>query len=279
MNVSRFASGIAAVFVLAASLTSPVFAQAPRYDHVLVVVMENHGLAQVVGNPSAPYITELAHQGAEFTNSHGIAHPSQPNYLALFSGSTQGIVSDSCPHSFAGDNLGAQLAAAGLSFIGYSESMPSAGFTGCVAGSYARKHNPWVNFANVPASANQPFSAFPADFAALPSVAFIVPNLLNDMHDGSVANGDAWLKTNIDAYAQWAKTHNSLLILTFDESDYLTSSNLVPTVLAGAGIVPGTYNEPINHYNILSTVESIFGLPGLTSAPPIVDAFSKPATP
>jgi acid phosphatase len=136
-----------------------------------------------------------------------------------------------------------------------------------------------VNFANVPANVNQPFSAFPADFAALPSVAFIVPNLLNDMHDGSVANGDAWLKANIDAYAQWAKTHNSLLILTFDESDYLTSSNLVPTVLAGAGIVPGTYNEPINHYNILSTVESIFGLPGLTSAPPIVDAFSKPATP
>jgi acid phosphatase len=256
-----------------------VFAQAPRYDHVLVVVMENHGLAQVVGNPSAPYITELAHQGAEFTNSHGVTHPSQPNYLALFSGSTQGIVSDSCPHSFASDNLGAQLAAAGLSFIGYSESMPSAGFTGCVAGSYARKHNPWVNFANVPANVNQPFSAFPADFAALPSVAFIVPNLLNDMHDGSVANGDAWLKTNIDAYAQWAKTHNSLLILTFDESDYLTSSNLVPTVLVGAGIVPGTYNEPINHYNILSTVESIFGLPGLTSAPPIVDAFSRPATP
>jgi acid phosphatase len=262
---------------LAGMAALPAHAQAPRYDHVLVVVMENHGLAQVVGNPSAPYFTALAAQGANFTNSHGVAHPSQPNYLALFSGSTHGIANDSCPHSFPdADNLGAQLSAAGLGFTGYSESMPSAGYTACVAGRYARKHNPWVNFPNVPAGANQPWSAFPTDFTALPAVSFVVPNLLNDMHDGSVATGDTWLKANIDVYAQWAKTHNSLLIVTFDEDDYSTSTNLIPTVMVGASIVPGSYGAPINHYSILATIENIFGLPRLTSAAPIADVFIGP---
>lgn len=263
--------------VLASITVLPAHAQAPRYDHVLVVVMENHGLAQVIGNRSAPYLTALAGQGANFTNSHGVAHPSQPNYLALFSGSTHGIANDSCPHSYPdADNLGAQLIAAGLGFTGYSESMPAAGYAGCIAGNYARKHNPWVNFPNVPASANQPYSAFPTDFSTLPAVAFVVPNLVNDMHDGSVATGDAWLKTNVEAYAQWAKTHNSLLIVTFDEDDYSTPDNLIPTVMVGAAIAAGTYSEPINHYNILATIENMFGLPRLTSVAPIADVFVGP---
>jgi hypothetical protein len=87
-------------------------------------------------------------------------------------------------------------------------------------------------------------------------VAFVVPNLIDDMHDGSVAVGAAWLKANIDAYAQCAKTHNSLLILTLMKT--IPRLRLVPTIMVGAGIVPGTYNEPINHYSILATVESIF---------------------
>jgi hypothetical protein len=256
----------------------PAQAGLPRFEHVVIAVMENHGLAQIVGNPAAPYISSLASQGANFTNSHGIAHPSQPNYLALYSGSTQGITSDSCPHTFAGvSNLGSQLVAAGLTFAGYSEDMPSAGFTGCKSGDYVRKHNPWVNFPNVPGSANLPFSAFPINYAELPTVSFVIPNLANDMHDGSVNTGDAWLKANIDAYAKWAISHNSLLIVTFDEDDYSSSSNLVPTIFVGAGIVPGTYREPINHYNVLATIGSIYGLPALNPATPIVDAFSPAA--
>jgi acid phosphatase len=273
--------------LLAALALQPAQAALPRYAHVVIAVMENHGLAQIVGNPAAPYISALALQGANFTNAHGIGHPSQPNYLALFSGRTQGIMSDSCPHTFAGtDNLGAQLAAAGLSFAGYSESLPAAGYTGCRSGHYVRKHNPWVNFPNVPASANLPFSAFPDDYAALPTVSFVVPNLANDMHDGSVSTGDAWLKAKLDGYAQWAKTHDSLLIVTFDEDDYSTSSNLVPTILVGAGIVPGNYGEPVNHYNVLATIGRIYALPPLTGAAPLAGAFAPravadaaPATP
>jgi hypothetical protein len=262
-------------FVAASALSQPSWAAAPRYDHVVIVIMENHSLNQVVGNQSAPYITSLARQGANFTNSHGIGHPSQPNYLALFSGSTQGITNDSCPHAYTGvGNLGTQLATAGLAFAGYSESMPSAGFTGCRTGDYARKHNPWVNFADVPATSNLPFTSFPSDYALLPTVAFVVPNLVSDMHDGSVNTGDAWLQTNIDAYARWAKDHNSLLIITFDEDDSSTSANLVPTVFFGAGILSGNYGGKINHYNILTTIEAMYGLPALNAASPIVDVFS-----
>ncbi len=251
----------------------------PRYDHVLVVVMENHGLTQIVGNSQAPYITSLSTQGANFTNSHGVTHPSEPNYIALFSGSTQGVSNDNCPFTFTTNNLGAQLIGAGLSFTGYSESMPSAGYTGCTSGSYARKHNPWVNFSNVPASANQPYTSFPTNFASLPTVAVLVPNLISDMHDGTVSQGDTWLRNNIDAYAQWAKTHNSLLILTFDEDDSSTSANLVPTIFVGANVVAGNYSELINHYNVLTTLESMYGLAALNAATPINDAFTTSGTP
>jgi acid phosphatase len=267
-------TGLGMLAALLALAAQSAHAAAPRYDHVLVVIMENHGLAQIIGSPDAPYLSSLAPQGANFSNAHGVTHPSQPNYLALFSGSTQGVISDICPHHFASaDNLGAQLSAAGLSFAGYSESMPTVGFTGCGAGPYARKHNPWVNFANVPASANLPYASFPTDYSKLPTVAFLVPNLIDDMHDGSVSTGDSWLKANIDGYAQWAKAHNSLLIVTFDEDDRSTSSNLIPTILVGAGIVPGSYGERIDHYSVLATLESIYGLPRLTQAQPIADVF------
>jgi acid phosphatase len=109
-------------------------------------------------------------------------------------------------------------------------------------------------------------------------VSFVVPNLVSDMHDGSVSTGDAWLKTNIDAYAQWAKGHNSLLVLTFDEDDYSTTTNLVPTIFVGAGIVPGNYSASINHYSVLATIESMYGLPPLTPAKPIVDVFGNAET-
>jgi hypothetical protein len=259
--------------VLALVLT-PFAGAAPRYDHVVVVVMENHGYSQIIGHPSAPYLTSLSQQGALFTNAHGVAHPSQPNYLAIFAGSTLGIASDSCPHTFAGvDNLGAQLVGGGFSFAGYSESMPSSGYTGCSAGNYARKHNPWVNFPNVPAASNLPYSSFPTDYSTLPTVSFVVPDLISDMHDGTVATGDAWLKSNIDRYAQWAKTHNSLLILTFDEDDY-SSGNQIATIFVGAQIVPRSYDEPISHYNVLATIESIYGLPLLSkAAAPVSDVF------
>jgi hypothetical protein len=231
----------------------------PTPTHTVVVVMENHSYNDIIGSSSAPYITSLSKSGANFTRSFAVTHPSEPNYLALFSGSTQGITDDSCPHSFATANLGSELITAGKSFTGYSESMPSDGYTGCQSGQYYRKHNPWVNFTNVPSSSNLRFSDFPSNYSTLPSVSVVVPNICNDMHDCSVATGDTWLKNHIDSYVQWAKANNGLLILTFDEDDH-SQNNQIPTIFIGQHVKTGNYSEQVNHYRVLRTIEDAYSL-------------------
>ena len=236
----------------------------PRFDHVLIVIMENEDQEQIIGSATAPYINSLAQAGANFTSSHAVAHPSQPNYLALFSGSTQGVTDNSCPLAFTNKaNLASQLVAAKLSFTGFSEDLPSAGYTGCKADQYRRKHNPWVNFDNVASSSNQPFTAFPStNLAALPTVSIVVPNMCNDHHDCPIQTGDAWLKARLDPYVQWARTHNSLFILTWDE-DASRKENHITTIMVGARVQPGNYSTTINHYNVLRTVQEMYGLPPL----------------
>ena len=253
----------------------------PKYDHVVIVIMENQSTDQVIGNVNAPYINSLANSGAYFNNAHGITHPSQPNYLGLFSGSTQGVTDDSCPVNFSSANLGSQLISSGYTFAGYSEDMPSVGYTGCGYAKYARKHNPWVDFGNVPAASNQPFTAFPTDFTKLPTVSFVIPNLCNDNHDCPTNTGDTWIKNKLDGYVQWAKNHNSLLILTWDEDDF-QPANHVATVFVGANIRPAVYATNINHYNVLRTLEDMYLLAPLgnaASASPITDPWSSVTPP
>lgn len=243
-------------------VTQPaVSGELPRPDHIVIVIEENKSFSQIIGNPEAPWINELAKRGALFTQSYGITHPSQPNYLALFSGTTRGISSNICPLDLDGDNLASQLIAKGLSFVSYSESMPEPGYEGCIYGAYMRKHNPIANWKAL-AAFNQPFSAFPADYTRLPTVAFVIPDQRNDMHDGSIAQGDAWLKKNIESYAQWAMTHNSLLIVTFDE-DNGSEGNRISTIFVGEKVKPGKYSQRIDHYSVLRTIEEMYGLPHL----------------
>lgn len=262
MRVSRILAAAIAAVACVAVAQSPASAAngVPLPSHVVVVVMENHSYSEIIGGTSAPYIKSLSQSGANFTQSFAVTHPSEPNYLALFSGSTQGITDDSCPHTFSTANLGQELIAAGDTFTGYSESMPSDGYTGCQSGQYYRKHNPWVNFSNVPSSSNRVFSEFPTNFSTLPSVSIVVPNICNDMHDCSIGTGDTWLKNHIDSYVQWAKTNNSVLMLTFDEDDH-SQSNQIPTVFTGQHVKTGNFSEHINHYNVLRTLEDAYSLP------------------
>ena len=232
----------------------------PLPTHIVIVVEENHGYSEIIGSSQAPYINTLADEGASFTNSHAITHPSQPNYLAFFSGSTQGITDDSCPHTFSAANLGSELIAAKKTFIGYSEGLPSTGSTVCTSGEYARKHAPWTDFSNVPSSDSVPFSKFPSNYANLPTISFVIPDLLDDMHDGTIQQGDSWLQTHLQGYVTWAKTNNSLLIVTFDE-DQGTTANQIATIFVGPMVKTGKYSEHINHYNVLRTLEAIYGLP------------------
>ena len=256
---------------------TPTAAAIPRFDHVVITLFENKNYTSIKGSSSAPYFNQLASQGALFTNAFGITHPSQPNYIGLFSGSQQGVSNDDCPKNFSGNNLGKQLIDAGLTFKAYSEDLPSAGYTGCSSADYRRKHAPWADFPTVSDSAHHvAFSQFPTDFTKLPTVSFVVPDMCNDMHDCSIGTGDTWLKNHLDSYAQWAKTHNSLLITTFDEDNF-TSVNQIYTSFVGAGVKAGFQSSnQINHYTVLRTIEDMYGLPALgnaSSKQPITDVW------
>jgi phosphatidylinositol-3-phosphatase len=233
----------------------------PRPRHTVVVIFENHPYGDVIGNPQARYLNALARSGALFTASYAVGHPSEPNYLALFSGSTHGVTSDQCPTSLRAPNLAADLLANGLSFAGYSEGLPSAGSQVCQQGNYARKHVPWTDFTGLPPGLNQPFTRFAADgFGALPAVSFVIPDLCHDMHDCSVSTGDAWFRAHLARFAQWAQTHDSLLIVTFDEDDG-GNANHIATIFAGQQVRPGRYHMSVDHYNVLRTIEQAYGLP------------------
>jgi phospholipase C len=303
-----------------------VAADLPVYDHIVIVVEENKDFEQIFGGKfNAPYIKQLASEGASIGHMFGEEHYSQGNYFWLFSGSNQNVgFLDQVPNAtnhpdypFQASNLGEQLIKKGLSFKGYAESLPAIGSEvdvdppncsgdGCI---YARKHVPWISFANVPngttidTSSNLRFADFPlpTEYAKLPTVAFVIPNLNHDMHNPisnptkSIPAGDTWLQQNLDRYYQWAKTHNSLLIVTFDENDdkdqykgltnplvspsrtnppvdaynqlLLDLQNRIVTIFAGAhikaGHKPDAYAEGkgITHVNILRTIEAMYGLP------------------
>lgn len=250
-----------ASFAVALSLC-PLYAWAgnlPKPAHVIVIIEENKTLAQIDHAGSAPYINDLVRRGALYTNAHGVAHPSLPNYLALFAGVTNNN-GDGCPATgfpATAANLASELAKANYTFTGYSEALPEAGSAVCAAGTYARKHAPWVAFSNLPSSAGQPFSALPA-YSKLPTVSFIVPDVDDDMHDGSIADGDSWLKSHVQGLLGWAAAHDTLVILTWDEG--YDRANTIPTILLGPMVKPGRYAAPIDHYNVLRTLEDMYGL-------------------
>lgn len=245
-----------------AEKTIPAARKLPKIDHIVIVVEENRSQKAIEGNPSAPYINSLMKQSANMTNFHAKEHPSQPNYLDLFSGSNQGVTDDKIPKAkFSTDNLASELIAKNYTFTGYSEDLPSVGFNGASTGpgGYARKHNPWVNFINVPKEVNQPLTNFPKDFTKLPTVSFVIPNLRKDMHDGTIKEADDWLKGKIDPYVQWAQNHNSLLIVTWDEDDY-SQDNKIATFFVGPMVKTGRFDENLNHFNLLRTIEDVYGL-------------------
>lgn len=244
----------------------------PRFAHVVIVVEENKALHQVT---DAPFLHRLARDGATFSDLRAKTHPSQPNYIDLWSGSTHGVTSDACPVDLgATPSLGSQLLASGHSVTAYAEGLPTAGSQVCAAGDYARKHDPLADFTTTrDAAHDKPFTDFPSSYSRLPAVSFVVPDLQHDMHDGSVAEGDRWLEQHLADYARWAPSHDSLLVVTFDEDDR-TAGNRVYTTLSGAHVRPGTYSEPVTHVRLLHTIESSFGLPHLGApAAPLTDVW------
>jgi len=252
--------------MIAAGVFAPAYAALlPRPDHVVVVIEENRGYEQIMDELNInSYIHALAMRGVLFTHAYGITHPSQPNYLALFSGDTQGIANNSCPNGFDTDNLATRLLDKGLTFASFAESLPNVGDVTCSSGAYHRKHNPVSNWqgTRVAPESNIRFADFPQDFTKLPTVSFVIPDQNNDMHDGSFETADDWLKIHIAPYEDWAMEHNSLLILTWDEDNYQADNHIV-TILAGPMVKPGKSVQHINHYSVLRTLLDFYGLPAL----------------
>jgi acid phosphatase len=267
----------------------------PLYDHIVIVFEENKDYDEVIGSDSAPYINMLKSEGANLTKMFAEEHASEGNYFWLVSGSNQNVgFNDVIPNSgnskqypFTSKNLMQLLIKKGFTFKGYSEDLPQIGDTVSKKGLYARKHVPWISFGNIPqgnteeASVNLQFKQFPSDYSKLPTVSIVIPNQVNDMHEGKIPEGvkagDSWLKDKLDSYYQWAKNNNSLLIITFDENDDKSKyrgttdpasansdlNNRIPTIIAGAHIKPGDYDEGkgVTHVNLLRTLEAIYTLP------------------
>lgn len=298
--MKKFDSVIISAFVLFTMLFSQNYLHAqalPKPDHIIILIEENQPKSLVIGNTAAPYISQLANDSdaAVMTSFYGIEHPSQGNYLDLFSGSNQGVLDDNLPanYPFISPNMAYELLHKGYSFITYSQDLPSVGsdVQNSTVGSYVRKHNPVTNWVGtgpnqVPDTCNQPFFGyFPTDFSKLPTVCYVVPNEDSDMHNGTypttVTAGDLWMHEHLDSLIKWIRNNNSLLIYTFDEDDGFQSNN-IPTLFYGPMVKGGTYSTTYNLFSLLRTIEDMYSLGQHAGAAatnnPITDIWRSSAT-
>jgi phospholipase C len=252
---------------------------------VLVVVLENHSYSQVA--EASPYLNQLARDCALASNYSAVSHPSLPNYLALTSGSTNGITSDCTDCTTSARSIFEQL---GGDWRSYLESMPAPGYGGPFAGDYAKKHNPAAYYSAIAAEyvrqavpLGQPGSgALARDLRQnlLKQFSLIVPNLCHDEHDCTIDEGDRWLRTWIPAIlgsSAYASGHTALFI-TYDEGT--GTDNRVYTVAVAPSIRPGTIlRAPFDHYSLLKTVQELLGLPCLAHACDTTTASMLPGLP
>jgi hypothetical protein len=236
------------------------------YDHVVWIVFENHSYSEIAGSSSAPYFNSIANQCALATSYFAVTHPSLPNYIAMTSGSTQGITDDAAPssHPLGVNSIFQQV---GQGWRSLEESMPS----NCAltsSGLYAVKHNPAAYYTNIRtdcATLDVPLGSTPNVSARF---TFVTPNLCNDMHDCSIATGDAWLASflpKVLASAEY-KAGKTAVFITFDEDDS-SQSNQIFTAVVAPSVRAGTRDGTrYTHYSLLRTAEEMLGVPVLGNA-------------
>jgi hypothetical protein len=282
----QFSSVFASLFALAALLAVgaapphivPLDTQVPRYKHIFVIMDENKDSWRIDGGKSAPTLSWIAKTFGDATHFYGEVHPSEANYVALLGGSTLGIHDDDAfyckpgmtspqcansadpnyaTHATQAQHLGDQLAAAGYTWKGYNQSIPSDGSLMTTGHNplldgpgapnwYASKHTGFINFASTIEDPNRArhivgFDTLQHDLAnnTAPNFALIVPNLCNDMHgmqagpgvpescqfdheDELILRGDKMVRslyTAITHSALWHENSNSAIVVTFDEDD------------------------------------------------------------
>jgi hypothetical protein len=273
-------------------------ANAP-FRHVFVIVMENSSYNSLLGNPDAPWINRAAHTYALATRYYGVAHPSQPNYLALTSGSTQGVSSDETT-TLQAPNLVDQLEAHGHSWKAYMQSLNTQGNRDRLtpmAGDYVRKHDPFVSYADIQQNPARmanivDFRQFADDLQThrVADFVWISPDLCHDMHGRPasqpgdpcadphqlIRQGDTFVQTTVDEILRSeAWSGNSVIFLTWDESESSDSSgccdaeggggHILTLVISHRAQAPRTSSVPSNHYALLATIEKSWGLGCLAS--------------
>lgn len=245
--------------------------------HLVVVVEENHGFGQIIGSRSAPFFNQLAASGTLLTNYQAITHPSLPNYLALTAGSTLGVHGDCQTCQLPATNLVDQLQAVGISWKAYYQGLPAPGSPVARAGAYTKNVDPFLHFSDVsaaPARARRvvPLSQLQVDLAhnRLPRFVIIAPDVRHDMHSGTAAAADAFLRHLYRGLrAAPGLRGNFRLVVTFDEGrrDQGPGGGRVATIVVGSGVPAGVRDAtPYNHYALLRSIEQLFGLPALRHA-------------
>jgi len=258
---------------------------AAHYSHVIWILEENHSYGKIIGNSSARYINALARECGLATNYHNISHPSLPNYVGMTSG-----LALSQLHRFSSDcSPSSRCSTAAPSILGqtpswkaYEDSMPS----NCYKhdhGEYAVRHNPAPYFTKLTGCATKDvaFTRLAKDLSGgrLPAFSFITPNLIHDMHDGTVAQGDAWLKSHLPAILNSSeyRSGRTVVFITWDEGEGGTSNNCatntkdvgchVATLVISPTTKRGTRSGVLfNHYSLLRTTEELLRLPALGEA-------------
>jgi hypothetical protein len=251
-------------------LSEPLSAPPSTYEHVVWIVMENHSFDDIIGSSDAPYINQLADQHGLAAAFYAEGHPSLPNYIAMTSGSTQGIADDDDPsaHKLDVSSLFSLLPGGGSRSL--LESMPG----NCArsdAGDYAVRHNPqayYVNLGGDCAKYNVPLTD-PPDLSA--RFTFVTPNLIHDMHNGTVADGDTWLSTfmpKIVSSAEYAAGRTAVF-LTWDEDDSILGlgDNHVPTLVIAPSVAAGSrVTARLDHYAMLRATQEMLGVEPLLGA-------------
>lgn len=268
----------------------------PNFSHVFIIMMEDMEYNKIIDSPKAPFINQLARAYAVAASYYGITHPSLPNYLALVSGSTQGMTTDCDTCLFNATNLADQLDQHQKSWGAYVEDAPTSCFKGPSASgpasakgrpTYVRRHNPLMYFTGIadnPARCNRvvPLRDFAERLAndQLPDFVWITPNLLHDMHDGSIEDGDSWLASFIPPIlASPAWKNGGVLFVIHDEGNSSATccgnaagGHTVALVVAERGKRGYKSNTPHSHYSVLRTIEDAWhlGLLGHAGDPGVV---------
>ena len=255
------------------------------YTHVLWIMMENHSYNTIIGSSAAPYINAVAKECGLATGYHNITHPSLPNYVAATSGlglSKLAPFTSDCDPTGPCTTSAPSIFGQGESWKAYEESMPSA----CDmtdSGNYAVRHNPPPYYTSLKScqTLDVPYTQLAADLSAgtLPAFSFVTPNLIDDMHNGTVQQGDTWLSTNLPTILSSSEYQSGSLavFITWDEGEGGTSNTCarnktdvgchVATLVISPTTKAGTKSGALyNHWSLLRTAETVLGLPLLGQA-------------